>query len=1559
MIEATMAFMAERAKFTSKSSNVNAVAKFYTTLDDAQILLVANNCNNYFYNDYNNAGVFGAKSLTNNNYETYIGAIKNKSINKIATFTNNNISLNTQTTITGNILPTSNISYDLGSSNLKWRDLYLSGDTIYLGNTLISTDPDTGTLLVTDKNNKTIDIDNLSSSITTTSNSLITYFNANIGTGSQWTTNTGYISYSNIQVYENEIRINNLQNNQTSNYIYYEFKSQALLTVDSSGNNKTFTTSGTYQFNDSRNSLFLAPSIIATMPVENWSNFNNLSISGWFQTNAFQMNDTILEFKGSDSLFIKYPKQAMTADTFTYTDGSGTIVRSKASSIFSSPAYSVFDQLYYTAGEWQPAGGMYDSSGVATAVASYLDNDTTYRGEWVMVDLGESIVLKKYRIYPLNSPWLNRCPKDFKIYATNDNNSWTTPTTVTTWDLLDTRTNIAAFTDNLFKEFFTSTNSVSYRYYAIIINKTQGANTVQFTEWELYKEVISDKSISITNNNNNLTFIVNGNTLYQTTFNLNNNWTHIVWNILNKSSTLGFVKINGIKQTFLQPSLLSFQYSNIIGSTTNSGNLYVSDLRIITTPITTTIENALYSSYTKLVDDSYIQNTIPWKNTNNSIYCFENVGIGTNNPSEKLDIIGNIKFTGLINNVTSTQLDFVNGVTSSIQTQINNTNTYTSNYVTISSNLLANSLLNTSNTLSSQTKTLDSSIVALNTNLTNTSNWVAYLRDNKLDKSGLAINRVLTTDATGNVITSTTIDTTELGYLDGTVTNINTNFTNTSNWVASLRDNKLDKSGLAINRVLTTDATGNVITSTTIDTTELGHLDGTVTNINTNFTNTSNWVASLRDNKEPNITVLQVAKGGTGKSLVTASRLIGCITANQYDEIQLGTNLSFTGSTLNATSGGGADTRWTTMNTNDIQLTDQLGHMAIGTTTAPSDITILPQVVQRGTYNHGSSPLTITHQTVTSTSILNDPQPIVNLCRQGTASQANGARATLSLSRYENAGTTNIGSRTRLDLDLAHDNYNDIKVLTVRSDGSVGIGTTVAISTLTILSQVNDRDTYNHGLAPLTITNQTATSSTILNDPQPVINLCRQGTTGQAYGVRATLSLCRYENVSTNSRTRLDFDLANGNYDSLRVMSVRSDGRVGIGKTNPAELLEVVGNVLANQFILPTTASSALYWGTGTSALGRASAAGAYSTSAVIGDIILRSDTNLHLQSGSTTSAIAIDTTNNVTIRNLLTANGKIYANGGAAVPSLGLNGGTGTCLVLYQGTASVHPYALGIDSSTLWYSVPTGASHKWYVNGANTMILNSSGNVGIGTTNPSSILHIKKTNNNNYIKIDAGSSASYYGGISFCEDGIWYGHTIRYDAATDNLLFSTQDNTPTFTDRMYLTATGNFGVGVSPSVKLHVSGDIAATGNITAYYSDERLKTITSNIENPLELINKLKGFYYKPNELAHQNGIEHSNQEIGLSAQDVQKILPELVNIAPFDLDRDKNGNLISKSGENYLTISYERLAPVFVESIKELHSMTQKQNKEILDMKTQIKKMESLLLELTEFNKQNIKK
>jgi len=149
----------------------------------------------------------------------------------------------------------------------------------------------------------------------------------------------------------------------------------------------------------------------------------------------------------------------------------------------------------------------------------------------------------------------------------------------------------------------------------------------------------------------------------------------------------------------------------------------------------------------------------------------------------------------------------------------------------------------------------------------------------------------------------------------------------------------------------------------------------------------------------------------------------------------------------------------------------------------------------------------------------------------------------------------------------------------------------------------------------------------------------------------------------------------------------------------------------------------------------------------------------------------------------------------------------------------------------------------------------------------------------------------------------------------------------------------GNVGI----TGTLTITGDIRATGNITGYYSDERLKTKISNIKDPLEIINKLNGFYYTPNDLARKNGIKNTDIEIGLSAQEVQKVLPEIVKIAPFDSERNKDDVIVSKSGENYLTLSYERLIPVFVEAIKELESKN-------IELTRAIKELERKNIELT---------
>ncbi len=114
------------------------------------------------------------------------------------------------------------------------------------------------------------------------------------------------------------------------------------------------------------------------------------------------------------------------------------------------------------------------------------------------------------------------------------------------------------------------------------------------------------------------------------------------------------------------------------------------------------------------------------------------------------------------------------------------------------------------------------------------------------------------------------------------------------------------------------------------------------------------------------------------------------------------------------------------------------------------------------------------------------------------------------------------------------------------------------------------------------------------------------------------------------------------------------------------------------------------------------------------------------------------------------------------------------------------------------------------------------------------------------------------------------------------------------------------------------VGGGLTATGNITAFSSDRRLKNNIELLSNPLEKLNKLSGFTYNWNETANKlAGYSTDEKVVGMFAQDVQEVLPEAVKIAPFD--NDGNGN--SKSGENYLTIQYEKVVPLLVEAIKEL--------------------------------------
>jgi hypothetical protein len=128
-------------------------------------------------------------------------------------------------------------------------------------------------------------------------------------------------------------------------------------------------------------------------------------------------------------------------------------------------------------------------------------------------------------------------------------------------------------------------------------------------------------------------------------------------------------------------------------------------------------------------------------------------------------------------------------------------------------------------------------------------------------------------------------------------------------------------------------------------------------------------------------------------------------------------------------------------------------------------------------------------------------------------------------------------------------------------------------------------------------------------------------------------------------------------------------------------------------------------------------------------------------------------------------------------------------------------------------------------------------------------------------------------------------------------------------------------------------SNDVSFTGNVTAYSSDKRLKTNIRPIQNAMDKVNQLTGFTFNWNQLANSLA-EYNTQknQVGVFAQDVEEVLPEAVALAPFDTDHE-NGR-VSKSGENYLTVQYEKLVPLLIEALKEQDKRIQELEKKLND-------------------------
>jgi hypothetical protein len=169
-----------------------------------------------------------------------------------------------------------------------------------------------------------------------------------------------------------------------------------------------------------------------------------------------------------------------------------------------------------------------------------------------------------------------------------------------------------------------------------------------------------------------------------------------------------------------------------------------------------------------------------------------------------------------------------------------------------------------------------------------------------------------------------------------------------------------------------------------------------------------------------------------------------------------------------------------------------------------------------------------------------------------------------------------------------------------------------------------------------------------------------------------------------------------------------------------------------------------------------------------------------------------------------------------------------------------------------------------------------------------------------------ANTSTVYSGVLQFSSNGTVSAPSLTSSSNTKSGLYWPTGGAVALTASgqhgVYVAATGNVGIGTTTtSYKLYVQGDIYATGDITAF-SDAAIKTDITPIFDALNIVSALNGVKY--------TRVDNNQRKIGLIAQEVQKVLPEVVVNA--------DGNI---------GVSYQTLTALLIEAVKELSEKVKK--------------------------------
>lgn len=266
-------------------------------------------------------------------------------------------------------------------------------------------------------------------------------------------------------------------------------------------------------------------------------------------------------------------------------------------------------------------------------------------------------------------------------------------------------------------------------------------------------------------------------------------------------------------------------------------------------------------------------------------------------------------------------------------------------------------------------------------------------------------------------------------------------------------------------------------------------------------------------------------------------------------------------------------------------------------------------------------------------------------------------------------------------------------------------------------------------------------------------------------GTTSTLALRSTSGVGT---TGADIIFQTGNNGATEAMRILNSGNVGIGTSSPAQLLHVLGT----------------------------------STKALIA-------------TSSSTGFASVQTQS---------------------------DGGTNDLEIVQYGTAATSTYFgvnragaafLGASATTFGMGTKGASPVILATNNTERLRIDSSGNVGIGTNNPSIRLHVENaagsynsTADNNvalYLKSSSAAATNNFQGIQFAalsgnsnNSAFTIGISSPATGYSPDLIFSQRTGVSTWVERMHIDSSGNVGIGTtSPSVRLHATATGASATEI------------------------------------------------------------------------------------------------------------------------------------------------